>query len=102
MFNPYEPEIAKGVGVELPHPSYTRLIIKAASEGLESVSQSGLAFSKVELMLLDLRQPGELSGGLVEVTQHERSGEVMQAMDCINALSEKGTVRSAIAPAEPI
>ncbi|MBD8757309.1 hypothetical protein [Pseudomonas coleopterorum] len=53
-------------------------------------------------MLLDLRQPGELSGGLVEVTQHERSGEVMQAMDCINALSEKGTVRSVIAPAEPI
>lgn len=84
--------------MELSFPtSDMRLIIKATSEGLESVFQSGLAFSEVELMLLDLRQPGELSGDLDEETQPERGGEVMGG---INALSGKGTIRSASAPVE--
>ncbi len=65
MFNPDETKFAKGVSVELPYPTYdTRLITKTATDGLELVYREGFAFSKAEVLLLDLRQPGKFTGDL--------------------------------------
>ncbi len=38
-----------------------KLITKAAVDGLELVLREGFAFSKAEVLLLDLRQPGEFT-----------------------------------------
>jgi len=102
MFNPDEPKFAKGVSVELPYPTDDiRLITKAATEGLQQVYREGFAFSKAEVLLLDLRQPGEFTGDLFAPVQPERATNAMAVMDQINAKWGRGTVRPAGVPAEP-
>ncbi|RTR58810.1 translesion error-prone DNA polymerase V subunit UmuC [Pseudomonas aeruginosa] len=102
MFNPDEPKFAKGVSVELPFPTNdTRLITKAANEGLELAFREGFNFSKAEVLLLDLRQPGEFTGDLFAPVQPERAAKTMAVMDAINARWGKGTVRPGGVPAEP-
>ena len=96
------PKFAKGVGVELPYPTDdTRLITKAAVDGLEMVFREGFAFSKAEVLLLDLRQPGEFTGDLFAPVQPERATKAMAVMDAINAKWGRGTVRPGGVPAEP-
>src|SRR3990167_10960480 len=57
MFNPDEPKFAKGVLCELPYPTAgTRVITQYALAGLEQIYRQGFAFSKAEVLLLDLRQ----------------------------------------------
>ena len=86
MFNPDEPKFAKGVSMELPYPTDdTRLITKAACEGLELLYRPGFAFSKAEVLLLDLRRPGEFTGDLFAEVQPERASKAMAVMDAINA-----------------
>ena len=47
MFNPDEVKFAKGIVVTLPYPSDdTRLLIRAAMEGLEQVFREGYAYAK--------------------------------------------------------
>lgn len=102
MFNPDEPKFAKGVSVELPYPTNdTRLITKAATEGLELAFREGFNFSKAEVLLLDLRQPGEFTGDLFAPVQPERATKTMAVMDAINSRWGKGTVRPGGVPAEP-
>ncbi|MCY1293047.1 Protein UmuC [compost metagenome] len=102
MFNPDEPKFAKGVAVELPYPTDdTRVITKAACEGLELVYRPGFAFSKAEVLLLDLRQPGEFTCDLFALEQPERSSRTMAVMDAINARWGKGTVRPGGVPVAP-
>lgn len=69
------------------------MITKAAVDGLELVFREGFAFSKAEVMLLDLRQPGEFTGDLFAPVQSERATKAMAVMDAINAKWERGTVR---------
>ncbi len=52
--------------------------------GLERVYREGFAFSKAEVLLLDLRQPCEFSGDLFAPTQPERATKAMGVMDQIN------------------
>ncbi|WP_435605901.1 Y-family DNA polymerase [Pseudomonas knackmussii] len=102
MFNPDEPKFAKGVSTELPYPTDdTRVITKAAGEGLELIYRPGFAFSKAEVLLMDLRQPGEFTGDLFAEKQPEKAGRAMAVMDAINARWGKGTVRPGGVPAEP-
>ncbi|MFI5462914.1 DUF4113 domain-containing protein [Pseudomonas aeruginosa] len=102
MFNPDEPEFAKGVSMELPYPTDdTRLITKAACEGLELLYRPGFAFSKAEVLLLDLRRPGEFTGDLFAEVQSERATKAMAVMDAINARWGRGTVRPGGVPAAP-
>ncbi|MBS7562321.1 DUF4113 domain-containing protein [Pseudomonas sp. RC4D1] len=54
-----------------------------------------------EVMLPDLRQPGEFTGDLFAQTQPGRNGNAIRTMDAINARCGRGTVRSGIVPAEP-
>lgn len=65
MFNRDEPRFANGVVCELPYPTDdTRQITKAAVAGLVHIYQDGYAFSKAEVLLLDLRQRGEFTDDL--------------------------------------
>ncbi|MCY1304570.1 hypothetical protein D9M70_543290 [compost metagenome] len=94
MFNPDEPKFAKGVAIELPYPTDdTRLITKAAVDGLALVYRPGFAFSKAEVLLMDLRQPCEFTPDLFALVQSERASKTMAVMDAINARWGRGTVR---------
>ena len=96
MFNPDEAKYAKGMVVELPHPTDdTRLVINAALQGLEVIFRPGYAYAKAEIMLMDLRQRGEFSGDLFADEQPEATDRVMGVLDSINAKWGRGTLRPA-------
>lgn len=102
MFNPDEPKFAKGIICELPYPTDdTRLITKAASAGLELIYRVGFAFSKAEILLLDLRQRGQFTDDLFVATPAVAAERVMGVMDAINARWGRGTMRPAGVPAQP-
>lgn len=102
MFNPDEPKFTKGIICELPYPTDdTRLITKAASAGLELIFRAGFAFSKAEILLLDLRQRGEFTDDLFVATPPMAAERVMGVMDAINARWGRGTMRPAGVPAKP-
>lgn len=70
MFNPDEAKYANGVLVELPYPTDdTRLLAKAAQEGVERVFREGFRYSKAEVLLLDLSQSNEITGDLFAAAQ---------------------------------
>lgn len=102
MFNPDEPKFARGVLCELPYPSDdTRLITQAALAGLEQIYRPGFAFSKAEVLLLDLCQRGEYTDDLFTPTQPEASRQVMAVLDAVNAKWGRGTLRPALVPPTP-
>nr|WP_029529730.1 translesion error-prone DNA polymerase V subunit UmuC [Pseudomonas sp. S9] len=102
MFNPDEPKFARGVTCELPYPTDdTRQITKAVVEGLSGLFREGYAFSKAEVLLLDLRQRGEFTDDMFAVTQPEAAEKVMKVLDSINAKWGRGTVRPGGVPASP-
>ncbi|HCP54723.1 MAG TPA: DNA polymerase V subunit UmuC, partial [Pseudomonas sp.] len=102
MFNPDEPKFARGVICELPYPTDdTRQITKAAVAGLEQVFREGYAFSKAEVLLLDLRQRGEFTDDMFSITQPAESEKVMHVLDAINGKWGKGTLRPGGVPATP-
>ena len=102
MFNPDEPKFAKGVVCELPYPTDdTRYITRAALAGLELVYQAGFAFSKAEVLLMDLRQRGEYTDDLFAATQPAVSERVMGVLDEINARWGKGTLHPGRVPTTP-
>lgn len=102
MFNPAEPRFARGMVMELPYPTDdTRVITKAAVQGLEALYQPGFAFSKAEILLLDLRQRGEYTDDLFAPVQPEATERVMGVLDTINARWGRGTLRPGGVPATP-
>ena len=65
MFNPEEAKFANGVVVDLPYPTNdVRLLTKAAVDALARVYRPGFKYSKAEVMLLSLCQPGEYTRDL--------------------------------------
>jgi len=102
MFNPNELHFAKGALVDLPYPTNdTLLLTKAATDAVERVYQSGYRYSKAEVLLLDLRQPGELTDDLFAVMQPVASGRLMTTLDEINDRYGRGTVRAGSVPRTP-
>ncbi|SDS04474.1 DNA polymerase V [Halopseudomonas litoralis] len=102
MFNPNEAKFAKGIICELPYPTDdTRLIIKAASQGLDAIYRTGYNYAKAEILLMDLRQRGEFTGDLFAREQPETAGRVMGVLDQINSRWGRGTLRPARVPVEP-
>lgn len=60
MFNPDEAKYANGVVIELPYATNnTRLMTHAVTLAVDHIFCPGYRYSKAEVMLLDLRQPGE-------------------------------------------
>jgi DNA polymerase V len=101
MFNPDEAKYAHGILVELPYPTDdTRLLTKAALEGVERVYREGFRYSKAEVLLLDLSQRGEITGDLFAAAQPVASEKLMAVLE-VNSRWGRGTMRLASVPVDP-
>ncbi len=102
MFNPDEPRFAKGIVCELPYPTDdTRYITRAAIAGLELIYRDGFAFSKAEVLLMDLCQRGEYTDDLFTETQPAAAERVMGVLDAVNAKWGRNTLRPGRIPTAP-
>ncbi|ARQ77099.1 DNA polymerase V subunit UmuC (plasmid) [Pseudomonas fragi] len=102
MFNPTEAQYANGVVVDLPYPTDdVRLLTRTATEAVERVFRPGYRYSKAEVMLLNLCQPGEYTDDLFASTQPADSTKVMSVLDEINNRWGRGTLRVASVPSNP-
>lgn len=103
MFNPEEAKYANGVMIVLPYPTDdVRLLTQAAVGALERVFRPGFKYSKAEVMLLNLCQPGEYTDDLFATSQPAEATRVMAVLDQINERWGSGTLRAASVPANPI
>lgn len=102
MFNPAEAQYANGVVVDLPYPTDdVRVLTQAAVEAVERVFRPGYKYSKAEVMLLNLCQPGEFTEDLFARSQSGDATKVMSVLDAINDRWGRGTLRVASVPATP-
>jgi DNA polymerase V len=102
MFNPDEAHHAQGALVELPYPtSDTLLMTRLATDAVGRIFRPGFRYSKAEVLLMDLRQPGEFSEDLFALKQSVACDRLMQVMDDINVRWGRGTMRAASVPAAP-
>ena len=102
MFNPDEPRLAKGIVCELPYPTDdTRYITRAAIAGLTLIYRDGFAFSKAEVLLMDLCQRGRYTADLFSETQPAAAERVMGVVDAVNAKWGRNTPRPGRTPAAP-
>jgi DNA polymerase V len=102
MFNPDEAKYANGVVVDLPYPTDdVRLLTKAAVDAVDHIYRPGFKYSKAEVMLLNLCQPGEYTDDLFAVSQPAEATRVMTVLDQINERWGRGTLRSASVPTNP-
>ncbi|WNZ76426.1 translesion error-prone DNA polymerase V subunit UmuC [Pseudomonas sp. P105] len=102
MFNPEEAKYANGVLIDLPYPTDdVRLLTKAAVDALDRVFRSGFNYSKAEVLLMNLCQPGEYTDDLFAVSQPADATKLMTVLDEINGRWGRGTLRSASVPVNP-
>ncbi|SDS72208.1 Y-family DNA polymerase [Pseudomonas granadensis] len=102
MFNPEEAKYANGALIELPYPTNdVRLLCTAASEAIDRLFRPGFKYSKAEVLLMDLRQPGEFTQDLFAEAQPQAAEKVMGVLDRINQRWGSGTLRAASVPADP-
>jgi DNA polymerase V len=102
MFNPEEAKYANGVVVDLPYPTDdVRLLTKAAVDAVDHIYRPGFKYSKAEVMLLSLCNPGEYTDDLFAVSQPTEATRVMTVLDQINDRWGRGTLRSASVPTNP-
>lgn len=102
MFNPNELQFAKGAMIELPYPTNdTLLLTRVATEAVERIYQAGYRYSKAEVLLLDLRQPGEFTHDLFTMSQSAACDRLMSVLDEINNRYGRGMVRAASVPSSP-
>lgn len=102
MFNPEEAKYANGVVIDLPYPTDdVRLLTKAAVDAVDHIYRPGFNYSKAEVMLLNLCQPGEYTDDLFVVSQPAEATRVMTVLDQINGRWGRGTLRSASVPTNP-
>lgn len=81
--------------------SDTLLMTRLAGVALEQIFRTGYRYSKAEVLLMDLRQPGEFSEDLFAARQSAASDRLMQVMDDINGRWGRGTMRAAGVPVAP-
>lgn len=102
MFSPEEAKYANGALVELPYPTNdVRLMTKASTEAVNRLFRPGFKYSKAEVLLMDLRQPGEFTDDLFAYSQPAATGRVMGVLDEINNRWGRGTLRAASVPVDP-
>jgi DNA polymerase V len=94
MFNPKEAKCSNGVLVDLPYPTDdVRLLTKAAVEALDRLYRPGFRYSKAEVLLMNLCQPGEFTGDLFATSQAAGATTLMTVLDQINERCGSGTLR---------
>lgn len=74
---------------------------KAATEAVNRLFRPGFKYSKAEVLLMDLRQPGEFTDDLFAHSQPEAADKVMSVLDEINLRWGRGTLRAASVPEAP-
>lgn len=101
IFNPDEPRYANGAVLELPyHTDDTRILNEYAQFGLRQIFRDGYAYSKAEILLMEICQRGEYTGDLFLPEQPVQAGKLMETMDAINRKYGRGTLRPGRIPAE--
>ncbi|QUN70688.1 DUF4113 domain-containing protein (plasmid) [Pseudomonas sp. JS425] len=102
MFNPDEAKYANGIMVELPYPTNdVRMLTKAVMQAVDHIYRPGFKYSKAEVLLMDLRQPGEYTDDLFAEVQPTVSNKLMGVLDEINGRWGRGTLRTASVPVNP-
>ena len=94
------------LGIRAPHVYLVRIDGDSMQgvgiySGDLAVFQPGFRYSKAEVQLLDLRQPGEFSDDLFAVNQPAEASRVMAVLDAINGRWGRGTLRAASVPGKP-
>ena len=103
MFNPEEAKYANGVVIDMPYPTDdVRLLTKAAVAAVDRVYRPGFKYSKAEVLLMSLCQPGEYTDDLFAASQPTESTKVMAVLDQINERWGRGTLRAASVPSSPV
>lgn len=96
------PKYAKGITCTPEYPTDdVRLLTKHALRGLEAIYRPGFAYSKAEVLLMDLCQRGEYTQDLFSESQPARSDALMGVMDRINRRWGKECLRTAAVPLTP-
>jgi DNA polymerase V len=102
MFNPEEAKYANGIMVELPYPTNdVRMLTRAVMQAVDHIYRPGFKYSKAEVLLMDLRQPGEYTDDLFAEVQPAISNKLIGVLDEINGRWGRGTLRTASVPANP-
>ena len=102
MFNPDEAKYAKGAMCELPSPTDDiRLLTKAAMSALDAAYRPGYAYSKAEVMLINLCQRGEYTDDLFAESQPVAVERLMDVFDAINGKWGRGTLHTGSVPMSP-
>lgn len=82
--------------------NHTAKRLQAQTGGVVDITdpfRPGFRYSKAEVLLMDLRQPGEFSEDLFALKQSVACDRLMQVMDDINERWGRGTMRAASVPA---
>ncbi|WP_194792380.1 Y-family DNA polymerase [Pseudomonas sp. UFMG81] len=102
MFNPDEPRYSQGALVQLPYPTNdTLLLTRMATEATGRIFRPGYRYSKAEVLLLDLRQPGEFSDDLFAAAQPAACDRLMAVLDEINERYGRAALRAGSVPRAP-
>ncbi|WP_155496461.1 DUF4113 domain-containing protein, partial [Pseudomonas savastanoi] len=102
MFNPDQTKYANGALVQLPYPTNdVRLMTQYATEAVSRIFRPGFRYSKAEVLLMDICQPGEFTDDLFAVNQPVSSDRLMAALDSINGKWGRGTLRTGSVPVTP-
>lgn len=78
-----------------------RVLTKHALRALEGIYRPGFAYSKAEVMLMDLRKRGEYTQDLFTPSQPARTDALMNVMDRINKRWGHECLRTAAVPLSP-
>ncbi|MDZ5605189.1 Y-family DNA polymerase [Pseudomonas sp. RP23018S] len=96
------PKYANAASCVLDYPTDdVRQLTKHAMRALEKIHREGYAYSKAEVLLMDLRHKGEFTLDLFATNQSERSDALMRTMDIINNRWGHDCLRSAVVPRTP-
>jgi DNA polymerase V len=94
-FKPDEPQYNAGTVVPTPEATNsTSTLTQAALRGLRSLYRTGYSYKKCGVMLIELSDVANTQATLfTDTISVERSGRAMAAMDNINRLWGRGTIR---------
>ena len=93
---------ANAATVVPPYPTDdVRVLTRCALQALERIFRPGYAYSKGEILLLDLRKRGEFTQDLFTASQPERSDALMATLDKINRRWGHDCLRTAAVPLTP-
>lgn len=96
------PKYANAATCIPPYPTDdVRQLTKYALKAVEQIYRPGFAYSKAEVLLMDLRKRGEFTQDLFSPSQPERSDALMATMDRINRRWGHDCLRTAAVPLTP-